>query len=739
MSSPPLAAAADQSEGVGIGSVLRHKLLLALFSLAGLAAGFAFFQQQDPVYLSAAKLMVTPDRATVDVGTGTDEEDDRYTLNNLVARIQGREFLLDAFARADLSDVPALAGLTPAQVVNTLGGTFFVKKSPFSDELLLSYRSGDPVQSQRVVEIVLDRFVEVMEEERESSSSDALRSINEARDRIAKSIEQAKTEYRQWQADSGLIWNGDGSQNVHAERLASIENQRVELLLQRAAVDSKLTGIQDAVRNGGSREAVMLLIDQTETAAGSDLSLTAGVGNQMLPLLIERELLLEEGKGKDHPAFRAIERKLDLTRSHLASLAGEAGSGQQAPDLVTTYIESLRQRIATIDRQIRNVDELYEAEKDLADKLVNSQLNEDQFRSRIDNEQRLYDVVVDKINEQELTGPASGLRLTRNENPRLGVQIPLHRTQFLTLGGLAGLFLGGVLAFLMESTDKRIRHPREIAAVVGAPVLGQVPRFIVTGKIKKAEPADIDGTVIVAKNPAGEVAESFRTIRAALASQMSTKCQVIQVTSPRPSDGKTTLTANLAASFTALGKRTLLIDCDLRRPRVSKLFGVRSDKIGLTDALHGELPLKSCVYATAIENLYLMPSGDIPANPSEALASLRFENVIERLRKKFDVILLDSPPMLAVSDAAILSQTADGVVLTMTLSKQTRAELDRCCELFDQHDAHVYGTVIGQVKNSDMAAYDYKGGAEYGYGSKKNKYFKPAKRKSTPIAVPVRS
>jgi len=201
--------------------------------------------------------------------------------------------------------------------------------------------------------------------------------------------------------------------------------------------------------------------------------------------------------------------------------------------------------------------------------------------------------------------------------------------------------------------------------------------------------------------------------------------RIIQVTSPEPGDGKSTLTANLAIAMAQSGKNVLLIDSDLRRPTLHTLFGMRRD-IGVTEVLSGELDLLTAVQQTVVEGLSVLTCGSLPQNPAEMLASRGYSTMLQNAEQKFDIVLVDTPPLLAVSDPSIVAPNTDGLVLVLRMGKNKRNSAKRATELIDTNNIRVIG-VVCNATTADEEGYSYK--EIYG------EYFSGSTAKQRPIAV----
>lgn len=224
--------------------------------------------------------------------------------------------------------------------------------------------------------------------------------------------------------------------------------------------------------------------------------------------------------------------------------------------------------------------------------------------------------------------------------------------------------------------------------------------------------------LIAYNDPKSAAAEAYRTLRTNLQFSMLDKdSNIIAITSCEPGEGKSTIIANLAVSLAQSGKKVLLIDCDLRKPTIHKKFGI-SNSSGLTSLLLKESTLEEAIYKVDIPNLGLIPSGPVPPNPSEILGSKKMGKILEDLRNYFDIILLDSPPVLVVSDLHVLASTLDGILLVATYGVTEKNAILRAKESI----LKVGGKVLGVVENKipqDAKGYGYGG---YGYGQYKGYY-----------------
>ncbi len=276
------------------------------------------------------------------------------------------------------------------------------------------------------------------------------------------------------------------------------------------------------------------------------------------------------------------------------------------------------------------------------------------------------------------------------------------------LGLVAGLALGLGAAFLLESLDDRLASKDAAERAGGAPVLAMAP-LVPAGR----RPGP---TVAVVAEPSSPAAEAYRSLRTSLQfARQERQLRVIVVTSPAVGDGKTSTLANLGVVFAQAGERVLLVSCDLRRPKIGEFFGL-DERVGLTSILLGEHTLEQAlVPVSGIDRLTLLPAGPIPPNPAELLNGDQVRDIFGQLRDQFDLVLIDSPPVLPVTDAAILSQYADATLMLAAAGQTRRGDLHRAAEKLDQVGATILGIVLNKVTKQTSREYGYGYGYSYGY------------------------
>jgi capsular exopolysaccharide synthesis family protein len=281
---------------------------------------------------------------------------------------------------------------------------------------------------------------------------------------------------------------------------------------------------------------------------------------------------------------------------------------------------------------------------------------------------------------------------------------------------MLGVLAGFGIAYLVDVTDKAFRTPDEVSQVMRLPVVGHIP-LIDTSNTQLLPGSKVSPVVVTVHRPKSPQAESYRAVRTALYfNARDQRHQVIQVSSPMPGDGKSTLIANLAVTIAQSGKRVLLMDADFRRPTLHKVFGASAGDVGLASVVGGMAePIDVIVPVAEVPNLSILPCGPRPDNPSELLSSEQFEQVLDVYRRQFDFVLIDTPPVLAVSDPCAVAARVDGVLLTFRIHKRARPLAVRAREALASTGANVIGVVVNGVDHEAGGYYSQYRYAYSGY------------------------
>jgi capsular exopolysaccharide synthesis family protein len=372
----------------------------------------------------------------------------------------------------------------------------------------------------------------------------------------------------------------------------------------------------------------------------------------------------------------------------------------------------MREEVAVLATKVDTLKTAVEEERRIARDVNLHDVQEERLRNARDSAKRVYEAIANQLDKLDMFKGYGGYNARQIGPPSQARKVAPSGLTVFPLAGIGGLVAGLCLAYRAEISDKSFRTPAEIRRRLGIPVIGHIPFY---GPDEKAAKMVASGEPVVDpmlcshyRSNAVE-SEAFRSVRTALYfNTHGVGHQVIQVTSPNVSDGKTTLAANLAVSIAQSGKRTIMIDGDCRRPRIHKIFNVPADT-GLASVIAGQTDLPSAIRPTAIPNLSVLPCGPRPANPAELLTSPRFKELLDIIRSQYEFVIIDTPPLLVVTDPCVVAPRADGVILAIRVTKNGRPFAERAKEILASLGANVLGVVVNGIGSQA-------GGGKYGYG-----------------------
>ncbi|MBX5481004.1 MAG: polysaccharide biosynthesis tyrosine autokinase [Myxococcaceae bacterium] len=406
---------------------------------------------------------------------------------------------------------------------------------------------------------------------------------------------------------------------------------------------------------------------------------------------------LQERYLDNHPALIACRKKMQV--------ADEALS-RELKNIVLAQEVELSESL----RKEKNLEKLLAETKAEAFEINKRQIEHDRLKRTAENDQRLYEMVLKRLKEIELSGmlKTSNVRILDKARPNT-IPVKPNVPLYLTLAAVLGILLGVAGAFVFEWLDDSIVSQRDVEERLGLPFLGLVPRIVT-----KANDVSLD--LHIHHNPRSSVAEHCRAVRTNLLFMSPDKpLKTIVVTSSGPQEGKSTNVVSLGIAMAQSGSRVLLVDTDMRRPRLHRTFGVPNDH-GVSSLIMSSQTLHQAIKTTEVPGLYVLPCGPVPPNPAELLHTESFKSLLAQLADRFDRVILDSPPIGAVADALVLGVKADGVLLVLKAGS-TRREMARRAvrSLFDVN-ARVYGAILNDVDLEDgrYGSY-YSAFQRYGY------------------------
>ncbi len=736
----------------------RHKWFVLIGLLGGLALGHAAFVKLGPEFNAVARILVTR-QAQVPTRESFSQTILSEGRGEHVAIIKSPMIVGKAIERGQLNLLPTLQK-SDDPIEDILDG-LEVKRTAGQDTSTLNvfeikYRNKQRDDAKGVVNAIIAAYQDYILETKQEATSELSQQITKMDGELARQIEQKQKELLEFRKDAPLLWrSAPGEQrqpgdvtNVHQERVVEIERDRRLNLLRKAEINGKIRALQDAIDLNPSREelesVVRLLIATSQAASGAQAGANGAnpllgpnpaelASNQLLPLLIDEQKLLRD-YADDHPDVINVRRSIAKLKEFyeargvsLTELAGRDGRGQKI-DVVAGYMRFLKQQLEEIDYKDTELTRIYELESQEVKDVVKFMV-EDQARSEeLDRVKAQWNAIVNNVSHLDLTRDSQdySMKLLAPVREEWSLKRYLKIVGAVT-ACMLGLCLG--IVFLREWRDTTVKTVSDVHLLIdGAHVLGSVPEFDVPfGDFDPEVP--LEPALCYFHRPGSAEAESYRAIRTALFAGLDPRQKVIQVSSPEPGDGKSTCIANLAIALAQSGKRVLLLDADLRRPTIHHLFHARQE-IGTADVLSGEIRIENAVQASPVANLWLLTAGNPPPNPAETLSSTRFEQLLAAARGEFDFILIDTPPLLVVSDPCIVSPRTDGLLLVVRTNKNSRVALRQANQLIRQHGISLLGVVVNAVQNE--------AGGYSAYSDDYSEYLQPnqpALPRRTPVTV----
>jgi capsular exopolysaccharide synthesis family protein len=579
---------------------------------------------------------------------------------------------------------------TTAAMANALLEALTISQVRDTRVVRLSIRDQNADRAQLITNTWVESYIEKSLEDRLGTSGRALEWLSDQMRNLKRDLESSELAlYKFREENHSLSASLDERRKIIAGQLASYSNAFTEIHARRIQTESKLTVLQETLL--GSPD--LLFINSGPLGSSETIEKLRSTYRDA----DERLRKLAVTYGSAHPEVRSAEA------SRVASLT------------------QLRSQVAAIAQGVASeVRELTLAEKGIQAALeqVNQQglalsLQEIDY-SRLDRERsskaNLYDLVLDRIAQTDLTRAlkvANGRLIDSALKPQVAVS---PRVRVWIAGGvLIGLVMGILAALGVSFLDNKVRGPADIETR-GVTVLGVLPAL--SGDIalnsysksrrkqgRRIENKERD--LIVHLEPRSTTAECCRTIRTNITFQSADHpLRTIAITSAMPKDGKTTVSISIATTLAQSGRRILIVDTDLRKPRLHRAFQLPSHA-GVTSILAGETLLDDTVQTTDIPNVTLLQCGPLPPNPSELLHTRRFAELIEEARSKFDIVIFDTPPLGAVTDPAVISTQVDGTILVVRSRTTTRSGVDAALRQLRGVSARILGVVLNGVSLTD--------------------------------------
>jgi polysaccharide biosynthesis transport protein len=596
--------------------------------------------------------------------------------------------------RRTVAAVLGVPPASPAEPWERLRGYVHARHVNDTHFLAVQAESGDPARAAKIANAVAKAFIRYHMLRRLEVSNDVFLFLQEQKQKEELALQEAEQRLQKFREETHISsLNASDSDNPILKRLSLLSSDLTQKQLLRIELESQIRVIRQALGRGSDglkseNEQLFSVPAMRDDPAMSEIR-TALVRAEQ-----ERAALLDV-YGPQHPRMQSSDATIkslqDKLKEGLSNLSG-----------------SLDTQIRMLDGEEEELTRQYNEQNDLALDLAKHSLTFGRLANEVERHQKLFQVLIERMSEVELTSDYTKTNVDIVEEatlPRSPVRPNKQKMAFFSV--LFGLVLGLGLAFFLEQVDDTVRTPEDLELRVGIPVLGFVPKI----QVKKNVDSKASYRALVsALEPNSSVIEAYRNIRTSLFfSGPAEESKILLITSGGPGDGKTTTAANLAVVIAQSGKRVLLVDADFRRPRIHKMFNLDTS-VGLSSVLVGERSLSQAAQKTVhdlenIENLDILVAGPTPPNPTELLETQRAKQVFAEMRSKYDRVIVDTPPVLFVSDSSILSTLCDGVILIVKADKRTRAHAARARKQIEKVKGRIIGGILNNVRVSRLGHY----------------------------------
>jgi tyrosine-protein kinase Etk/Wzc len=566
-----------------------------------------------------------------------------------------------------LDPIPLAEGIRRSTQISEGSGNTF----------LISVSHSDPAMCSRIANTVAESYQEQnlgWKREKASVVSDF---ISKQIVVAELKLRQAEDLVREYKETTGIA-SFDHESRTTITKLAEIQTRRRSYeddLAEYLSIQSTvLSNINEINPDPGIVVALTSL-----TVLKGDVALMA-IASEVVAYREERARLAET-TGPLNPRLEEIDRQIASTMERLTDALRDAAT----VGILASKIEGIRSRIREVDQERVQYDALYE-------ELPRREMELELLVRKTDVQANIHSMLLQRYEEAQINEKmeAADVRILDHAMTPLAPISPNHASD-LMIGFILGLVVGVGLALLIEFNDTTVKTAEEVTRATGLTAIGYIPL-----------PADIDTSQaqplpILLSNPRSPVAEAYRVLRTNIQYfSVDKKIHLLSVTSPGKGEGKTTTVANIGISVAQQGNKTLLIDTDLRKARLHKLFRMPSTP-GFTELILGDRTEDEVLRPTEVENLDILTSGHLPPNPSELLSSRRTADILERLKERYDRIIMDTPPVLAVTDPAILGTIADGTIIVLQSAGTQLDAARETVKLLRQARVSVIGFVLNKV------------------------------------------
>jgi tyrosine-protein kinase Etk/Wzc len=567
--------------------------------------------------------------------------------------------------------------------VNVMRENITAEENPKQTNIIkLSYKDTDPELARDVVNNLVQSYLEQTIGFKAEEADRTFQFLEQQLEKVKQDLELAERNLEAFKRTTGVM-QLDTEVQALIEKLSDTEKERASITIQKKQAEFSLESLKDAASKDEAYSPVVFRQDP----------LIAGMAGKMADLEIQKQALLNEYT-ITHPLVKAVQEQINelqhkIGMTYDTSFRNLVKQEQDYTRQLEIYETKMR-KLPSTERELARLTRLFKVNADI------------------------YTFLLQKREETNIA-KASTISNIDIVDPAVTPEVPVKPKKLLYLGlGLSiGIMAGIILAFILENLDNTIKDADMVKRELNLPILAVIPHI-------PAAEAGMDNekhaSLITHYEPKSSISEAFRNLRTSIHfSGISKKRQVMMVTSCMPYEGKSTIIGNLAIILSQTGAKVLLLDCDLRRPSMHKLYG-NAKAPGLTELLAGDTNVDAIIHNTQIAGLDFISAGTTPPNPAELLGSDKMKNILQTFRERYDVILLDAPPILAVTDSLLLSNMTDMVFMILELGRVPIKAAVHVREMLQNVGAPLAGVVLNDKSEEGLKRYGYYGEKYYRYG-----------------------
>ena len=589
-----------------------------------------------------------------------------------------------------------------------------------SGVIKMSFDGGTPEECKEVLEAIVASFSDHIESTTKNIGGENADIVQKAQDEWLSRLTEVEKEIEKLSVRPELLTVDGRVTDPYQMQLSLMHNDLHNLRSERHKIIAEIENVQRRHAAGLPCDDLVseIMAETTDVSDGA----YARTQDELVQLRVKQDELLNQ-YGNDHPEIRSVRRQIAtverMKAQELASIrAGKAGNGVD-PDMVATFLDKKNRKVELLlseERQIESQVTAIQGKSTSVSSLVEKLNALKRERERLEIG---YAAIIERMSELNALKEHLWRNLSILDPPSIAEVIAPELTICLGVGLFLGALSGIGFAILKELTEKTFRSSDDVGELLSSPVIGHINMFEKRRVRKREDFMQLGPELVSMHEPSKPAAEAYRSIRTTIFfNAQKTNAKVIQLTSPIPGDGKSTTISNLAVSIAQSGKRVILLDADFRKPVQHKLFGLDNTS-GATSVIYGETAWQDAAQVIIPGGLSVISAGPIPHNPAELLSSPQFPQLIETLKAEFDFVLIDTPPLLAVTDPAIVGSHVDLLYLVMRIRKGARTNAVEARKILASMGGGLAGVVINGLRRQDQKTYNYGGRYGYQYGGYK--------------------